>query len=224
MNAATGQEKTRSPREARGAPGALLRLEGQPPAVADPATITRTGHTSSVTSFCVDKRAAHLARDSMRGTSFGTIDRLRPGSGGVLRPLTNCSAVPFSCTSYRDNGLGALRAWKRAPAEPRCRWSPVVFRACALRGTTCQGLPVGSIFRKSASPMGCCWLGRGQGQRRRGGQTFRSCMARSWSALSRLPSIRTDQPVKTIPTEDELRQELETGDAPEGFDPQPLGC
>src|SRR5215467_8680371 len=115
MNAATGQEKTRSPREAPGAPGALLRLEGQPPAVADPATITRAGRTSSVTSFCVDKRAAHLARGSMRGTSFGTMDRLRPGSGGVLRPLTNCSAVPFSCISYRDNGLGALRAWSEPP-------------------------------------------------------------------------------------------------------------
>ena len=57
MNAATGQEKTRSPGEAPGAPGALLRQEGQPPAVADPARITRAGQTTSVTSFCVDKPA-----------------------------------------------------------------------------------------------------------------------------------------------------------------------
>ena len=213
MNAATGQEKTRSPREAPGAPGALLRLEGQPPAVADPATITRAGRTSSVTSFCVDKRAAHLARDSMRGTSFGIMDPSRPSPGGVLRPLTNCSAVPFSCTSYRDNGLGALRAWKRAPTEPAM--SVITCGVSSVRATR-HNVPRATLWvdlSEERLPHGML-LAR---PRARSAPARRPNLSQlhgtALVCFERLASIRTDPPVKTIPTEDELREELETGDA-----------
>src|SRR5262249_55564441 len=127
MNAAHWAEKSRPPGQAPGAPDALPRREGPAPRCADLTTITCAGHTTSVTSFCVDKRVADLSR-----------------TGSIPSFLTRWAAVPPSlavadgrcCRSHAlplwPAGLGGLVWVQRRAAEPAF--------LCMLTLHSCRGV------------------------------------------------------------------------------------